>query len=71
MEIINGVEHYDEPQYPDIDWTEWYEQHCDVCKWQDVCDVPLEMAINGWSSDLVTESDTVKCIAFEEICQSG
>jgi hypothetical protein len=71
MQIINGVEHYDEPDVYPENYQEWEKDWCNKCKWDYKesldCNVMFEMAINGWSRAFVRNGSDVICTDFERV----
>jgi hypothetical protein len=62
------VEYIDDPQYPPIDWPQWMLKWCDTCQYNDGrCDAIWEMAINGWSSRVVTVGESVECRDYDAV----
>jgi hypothetical protein len=72
MEVINGVEYYDEPDVYPADYAEWEKNWCNNCKYDYKgptldCNVMFEVAINGWSRAYVRNGNDVECTDFERI----
>lgn len=70
MEIIDGVEYYDEPDVLPQKFSQWEKEWCDSCKYDykksDSCDVAFEMVINGWSPAFeYDDNGEVVCTDFE------
>lgn len=69
MEIINGVEYYDEPDVYPANFEEWEKDWCLKCKWDYNksldCNVLWEVAINGWSKAYIDNGNGVECTDFE------